>query len=99
MLSLFDVPPYQPHSTTSEEASISMTGKTASLREKVYMALTVEPMTDEEICYATGLSPNTARPRRVELTKAGRIAKIGEKPTSSGRKASLWGIPASIGDR
>lgn len=96
MLSLFDIPPYQAHSETSREASASMVGKTASLREQVFTALVASPMTDEDICTALGLSPNTARPRRVELVKAGRIIKIGEKSTASGRKAAVWGIPANI---
>jgi predicted ArsR family transcriptional regulator len=95
MLTLFDVPPYQAHSATSREASKSMVGKTASLREQVFTALKFEPMTDEAICQRLGLSPNTARPRRVELVKAGRIAKVGENVTASGRKAAVWGVPST----
>lgn len=98
LASLFDpIPPYQSESITSIEASGSMVGKTATLREKVYDLLRTESLTDEQIAIRLNMSPNTARPRRVELCEAGRIAQVGMSTTLSGRRASLWGVPPSIG--
>lgn len=89
-MNLFDLPPYQPTST-SIEAAKSMKGKTASLRVRVLDALHQTPMTDEQIAEALDLSPNTARPRRVELLQGGLIVAVGEAKTKSGRKAVIWG--------
>jgi hypothetical protein len=92
---LFDVPPYQSHSETSMDAALSVVGKTKTLRETVYEALAQTPMTDEQIAVRLNLAPNTARPRRVELSKAGRIVEVGKAPTASGRSAVLWGVDRS----
>lgn len=48
------------------------------------------PVTDEEIITMTGLSPNTARPRRVELEKLGLIVPGELRRTRSGRWATTW---------
>ena len=93
---LFDaLPPYQPQSETSMEAAVSMVGKTKTLREQVYALLVSEPATDEQIAVRLNLAPNTARPRRVELAKAGRIVEVGKAPTASGRSAVVWGVASS----
>jgi hypothetical protein len=89
----FDVPPYVGGSRTSIDASLSMHGKTAGIRQKVYELLLLRgPMTDEAIAVTLKLNPSTARPRRIELTEDGIVAKVGEGKTRSGRKASLWGV-------
>ena len=96
MNTLFDpIPAYQPHSETSTQAALSVVGKTKTLRETVYEALAQTPMTDEQIAVRLNLAPNTARPRRIELTKAGRIVEVGKTLTASGRSAVLWGVVSS----
>lgn len=64
----------------------------ANLREKVLECIAKHPqgITDEKIADLTGLNPNTARPRRLELEKAGRIVASGTAKTRSGRKAVTW---------
>ena len=90
-LSIFDAP-YQAHSVTSRLAAESVAAKAPALRELVYEALKSRPMTDEQIATTLNMSPNTARPRRVELVKAGRVVEVGKSITASGRSAVLWGI-------
>lgn len=47
--------------------------------------------TDEEIQVALNLSPNTERPRRIELVAQGLVEKSGiTRLTSSHRKAAVW---------
>lgn len=88
-LTIWDVPPHQ-STETSRDAAISMSGKTANLRDLVLKELQLEALTDEQISERTGLAPNTARPRRVELLQRGLIEEVGKAVTRSGRKASLW---------
>jgi len=90
-LNIFDVP-YQAHSETSISAAQSLAGRTKSLRELVYEALQVRPMTDEQIATHLNLNPSTARPRRVELQRAGRIREHSRALTSSGRSAVVWSV-------
>ena len=97
-LTLWDVPPYQAHSETSFDAAISMSGKTKNLRELVFSAIKAMPMTDEELSNLLNLAPNTCRPRRVELVRAGRIVEIGKRPTASGRSATVWAVSTNIGN-
>ena len=97
-LTLWDVPPYQAHSETSFDAAISMSGKTKNLRELVFNALISKPQTDEELSIALDLAPNTCRPRRVELVRAGRIIEVGKRPTASGRSAAVWAVTTNIGN-
>ncbi len=81
------------HSETSEAGRPGR--KTAAqMREQVYRAIAGAPMglTDEEIVMVTGLGPNTARPRRVELATAGRIVPAGTRRTRSGRSAQVWAV-------
>jgi hypothetical protein len=50
-----------------------------------------EGATDEEIQGALKLSPNTERPRRIELVEQGAVEKSGIwRFTSSNRKAAVW---------
>lgn len=48
--------------------------------------------TDEQIQDALAMDPNTERPRRVELARAGRIKKVGVARTRAGRSAAVWGL-------
>ena len=50
-------------------------------------------LTDEDIATLTGLSPNTARPRRVALVMKGLVEDSGlRRKTRSGRKAIVWRV-------
>lgn len=78
---------------TSEAAAEAVDPKNArAIRETVFETIKQSPngLTDEELQAALGLPGNTQRPRRWELARAGRIAKSGTRPTSSGRQASVW---------
>ena len=90
--SLFDQPPAQRHSLTSVAAAESIEASVSAPRERVRRAIeTYGPVTDEHIAVVTGLSPNTARPRRVELVAAGIVmAHHATQTTASGRQATAW---------
>jgi len=96
---LFDAPPFQKHSVTSRQASESMKGKTKSLRAQVLDLLKTEALTDEQIAQRLNLSGSTARPRRIELQKAGLVKASGTTKTASGRNATVWTVTtANIGN-
>lgn len=78
------------HTRAAAETAIAPSA--ANLREKVWDCIKSHPqgITDEGIAAQTGLDPNTARPRRLELEKAGRIVASGTAKTRSGRKAVTW---------
>jgi len=46
--------------------------------------------TDEEMQFGIPMDPNTQRPRRRELAKRGLVVEAGERPTRSGKKATVW---------
>lgn len=77
---------------TRREAEEAIQPSAANLREKVLDCIRAHPqgITDEQIATLTSLNPNTARPRRLELEKAGRIVASGTSKTRSGRKAVTW---------
>lgn len=92
--SFFD-PPAQRHSSESLEAAAEIANAAPNLRARVLAAIEeLGPLTDEQIARVTGIAPNTARPRRVELVDAGLVAKVGVSRTQSGRKAAAWGLVA-----
>ncbi len=84
--------PSQRHSPTSRAAAAAMASDTSRLRGLVLREiLTAGGLTDEEGIDATGLSPSTYRPRRVELVERGQVRDAGRtRPTRSGRKAVIW---------
>ena len=48
-------------------------------------------LTDQEIADALGMSPSTARPRRVELVRAGWVISSGrERPSALNRAMTVW---------
>lgn len=87
-----NVLPFVSGSSTSRLAAESMTGKAGSLRRKVYDLLSEVSCTDEEGAKMLDMNPSTYRPRRVELSAAHLIQQVGEIPTSSGRRAVVWGV-------
>ena len=98
LATLWDVPPYQP-TRTSIDAAISVAGKTKSMRQRVLEVLHDRPMTDEMIALRLQMSPNTARPRRVELVRLGQVVQVGVTKSASGRDAALWSVSAALEDR
>jgi predicted ArsR family transcriptional regulator len=89
-LNIFDAP-YQAHSQTSAQAAARIAPSAGSLRALVLAAIkALGPMTDEEIAELCHLNPSTARPRRLELQRAGLVVADGTKPTRSGRQATIW---------
>jgi hypothetical protein len=85
-------PPSIHHSQESMDASISVLPKQKSLQMKVLEAIrtSLHGLTDEQLVEVTGLAPNTARPRRIELQQAGLIESCGTRATKSGRQAQVW---------
>ncbi len=96
LVSLFDVPPYVSTSRTSIDAAISVAGKTKSMRQRVLETLRERPMTDEQIAFRLQMSPNTARPRRVELVRLGQVVQVGVAKSASGRDSALWSVPTVL---
>jgi len=84
--------PFISTSETSKSAAKSMTKRAPKDRERVLKAIAKRPMTDEQIATKLRMSPNTARPRRVELVALGLVESKGTRKTSSGRLAQVWGI-------
>ena len=86
--------PFQKHSKTSREAAVSIAGKAASFKQKVYGAFLVAGalgLTDEECSTRLLLDPNTQRPRRVSLVEDGMVVDSGERRlTRGGRMATVW---------
>jgi hypothetical protein len=81
-------------SETSIEASEKIAPALRNLQAQVFRVIAMAgPLgaTDEEIILSSGLSPNTARPRRIELVNAGRVVNSGKvRKTRSGRNAVVW---------
>jgi hypothetical protein len=92
--SLFDDPPYQPHSETSREAAEAIEPDTATLRGVVLAYIRRQGQrgaTDDEMQVALGMNPSTQRPRRVELWDAGFVERTNmTRITRGGRQASVW---------
>ncbi len=80
--------------TTSLAAYASIADSLGALQSRVFQAVwNLEPCTDEAIINATGLAPNSARPRRIELVSRGLIENSGLKLlTKSGRRAIAWRV-------
>jgi predicted ArsR family transcriptional regulator len=78
---------------TRAEAEAKIAPKRDKLRTEVYECIkTHGPVTDEQIAQITKMNPSTARPRRLELEKAGRIEAAGITKTRSGRRAVAWRV-------
>ena len=92
---LFSDQPVQAHSETSREAGEQAKPIAAKLREQVYEFLRSNTCgcTDEEIQIGLGMNPNTQRPRRIELVRAGLVRDSGiKRKTNSGRDAVVWEV-------
>ncbi len=85
-------PPFQAHSATSHDAAEAIKVNAGTLRAKVLEGIVRwGPCTDEYLAETLHMNPSTLRPRRVELLRAGLIARHEEDGrTRSGRKAARW---------
>lgn len=94
VVQMFDLgPPFIHSSDTSIEAAEQIAPHVLTLRDRVFHYVENHgPVTDEEIARYTGLNPSTARPRRLELQREGRIIQAGYAKTTSGRRATLWAV-------
>lgn len=78
---------------TSRIAALRITPRSGSTRRRVLFFIVeqgVTGATDDEIASALRLSPNTARPRRVELLEGFWVAD------SHNRRDSFYGNPATV---
>lgn len=86
--------PYQRHSATSRAAAASIEPKAGTKRAKVLeyiRSCSAQGATDEEMQQCIPMSPNTQRPRRVELLKAKLIKDSGiTRKTMGGDEAVVW---------
>lgn len=93
-LTLFDAPPAQAHSPTSQAAGRAIAPDANRLRAIVYAAIReagARGLSDEEGIDATGIQASTYRPRRIELIERGKVMASGQtRPTRSGRAATVW---------
>lgn len=94
-------PPYL-REGTSHDAAHSVKDHTPTLRERVYKTMWVSGKwgrTDEELAEILGLDLNTARPRRWELEREGKIVDSGmRRKTRSGRSAIVWTLAERQGE-
>ena len=85
--------PFVAGSATSYAAAARIARDAPKLRERVFAYIEAHgPVTDEQIANGTALNPSTARPRRLELYRAGRITLAGYSHTAAGRKAKAWAV-------
>lgn len=86
-------PPFVAGSSTSYEAAQAIKPDRARFKKMVYQAIEAHPgICDEQISELTGLEGSTARPRRIEIQREGRIEFCGYTRTQAGRKAKAWRV-------
>jgi hypothetical protein len=94
--------PFVRHSQTSLDAARELQGKTTKLA-LVYKEIVCrgkEGATDEELQVDLGMSPNTERPRRVELVRGGFVVDSGMvRKTQASRYAVVWIRAPGAGDQ
>lgn len=80
--------------TTSRKAAEAVWPTSGTKRAAVLAEITragSAGATDEEISAALEMSPNTERPRRVELVRSGWVVDSGKvRPTGSGCDSTVW---------
>ena len=86
--------PYVRHSATSKAAAAGVEPTAGTKRAKVLeyiRSCSAQGATDEEMQLCIPLGPNTQRPRRVELLRAGLIVDSGlTRKTVGGLDAVVW---------
>lgn len=96
-LPLFAAPqraPAMQHSRTSMAAADALSRDRLNTLQRQVVAFLHQcgehGATDEEMQRGIPMGPNTQRPRRRELAKRGLVVEAGERPTRSGKKATVW---------
>lgn len=78
--------PFQKHSDTSREAAEDMRAYAKTARYRVFAFIRDNPgVSDKRIQQELEMNPNTERPRRIELERAGLIRPCGIDPSATGR--------------
>ena len=87
-----EVAPHQAHSETSRAASEAVAPHLSRLQQRVLDYIVVfGPITDSRLIDTiSDLSPNTIRPRRIELARMGLVVQDGTVTQPNGRKAAVW---------
>ncbi len=85
----FSQPPSQRDSATSRRAVEVVAPRARALRAQVLETLRL-PATDDEGAERLGISPNTWRPRRVELVRRGDVVRVGTGSSAAGNPAAIW---------
>ena len=85
----------EPAASPSQAAAARQTpAKVTGDRARVLKLLAeAGPLTDEQIAERLGMGPNTVRPRRGELVRAGMVRAVDDAGrTRTGSKATRWGV-------
>lgn len=78
---------------TSRAAAEAIAPKAATIRERVFAALKVQPGTPEQIAKRIGEAVMNVRPRCSQLAAAGLIEDSGARgPAMGGRNAIVWRV-------
>jgi hypothetical protein len=85
---------------TTAKAAVNVLPRTGTQRRRVFDLLAgprrERGLTDEEIQYVLGLSPNTERPRRKELCDAGLVVDSGRRTKNAGgQECVVWVLSES----
>lgn len=90
----FKAPPRVRGSATSKAAAERAAPRAGTKRAQVLdyiRSCSAQGATDDEMQSCVPMSPNTQRPRRVELVRGGFIKDSGRtRPTSGGDQAVVW---------
>lgn len=79
------------HPDTSLDAAYRALGRSGTCRRRILYALRMSPMTDEEMQFHLRMSPNTQRPRRLELVRGGMVVATDERRRGmSGASSIVW---------
>lgn len=81
------------HPQTSVEAAYRALGRSGTCRRRILFALSLSPMTDEEMQFHLRMGANTQRPRRIELVRLGMVtASENQRRSISGSWSIVWAI-------
>jgi hypothetical protein len=98
------VPAHHPHGggtaqarTAAKRAAYEALPRPGSQRRRVLDAVTavaanptIAGLTDVQLAHATGLGPNTVRPRRLELVRGGWLEPAATTREHHGREHTVW---------
>ncbi len=79
------------HPDTSVAAAYKALGRSGTCRRRIMYALNMSAMTDEEMQFHLRMSPNTQRPRRLELVRMGMVVATElRRRGMSGASSIVW---------